>query len=296
MASVGLSEQQHLFEQHRGRLFGIAYRMLGTAADAEDVLQDAWLRWQSADRADVADPGAYLATVVTRLSLTALGSARARREVYVGPWLPEPVDTTADPTLGAENTEALSLAVLLLLERLTPAERAAYVLHEAFDYPFQRIAEVLEVSEANARQLASRARKHITEERRTVATGTQRDHLLAAFLAAAQSGDLEALEATLSEDAVSLSDGGGLVSAARKPVHGRQRVAQLILGVLEKFGQGIETVAVVANGAVAMLGVREGHPVALWTLDIAPDGVRRLMIVMNPHKLERFAASALSHS
>ncbi|MCC6856126.1 MAG: RNA polymerase subunit sigma-24, partial [Microbacteriaceae bacterium] len=193
-------------------------------------------------------------------------------------------------------TEALSLAVLLLLERLTPAERAAYVLHEAFDYPFQRIAEVLEVSEANARQLASRARKHITEERRTVVTGTQRDHLLAAFLTAAQSGDLEALEATLSEDAVSLSDGGGLVSAARKPVHGRQRVAQLILGVLEKFGQGIETVAVVANGAGAMLGVREGHPVALWTLDIAPDGVRRLMIVMNPHKLERFAASALSHS
>ncbi|HOY83084.1 MAG TPA: RNA polymerase subunit sigma-24, partial [Rhodoglobus sp.] len=146
------------------------------------------------------------------------------------------------------------------------------------------------------RQLASRARKHITEERRTVVTGSQRDHLLAAFLAAAQSGDLEALEATLSEDAVSLSDGGGLVSAARKPVHGRQRVARLILGVLEKFGQGIETVAVVANGAVAMLGVREGHPVALWTLDIAPDGVRRLMIVMNPHKLERFAASALSHS
>lgn len=282
------------FQANRGRLFGIAYRMLGTATDAEDVLQDAWLRWQSADRSDVAEPAAYLATIVTRLSLTALDSARARREIYVGPWLPEPVDTTADPTLGAETAEALSLGVLLLLERLTGPERAAYVLREAFEYPFRRIADVLETTEANARQLAARARRHITEERGATVTGTERDRLLGAFLAAAQSGDLAALERTLSADALSLSDGGGVVGAARNPVGGRSKVAHLILGVLEKFAQGIETRPVVANGETAMLATRDGHPVALWNVDFAPDGVRRLLIVLNPEKLAGFAGLSQS--
>lgn len=276
------------FEQQRGRMFGIAYRMLGSAAEAEDVVQDAWLRWQSADRTDVAEPAAYLATVVTRLCLTALDSARARREVYVGPWLPEPVSTADDPAIGAERAEAMSLAVLLLLERLSPGERAAYVLHEAFGYPFARVAEVLEISEGNARQLGSRARAHLDRERGVVVSRADRDRLLALFLAAAERGDLAALEAALSEDVESISDGGGVVNAARKVVRGRERVAQLILAVLEKFGQGIETTAVEANGDLAMLGLRDGHPVALWTVDIGPEGVRRLMIVMNPAKLSRF--------
>jgi len=276
------------FEQHRGRMFGIAYRMLGSASEAEDVVQDAWLRWQSADRADVIEPAAFLATIVTRLSLTALDSARARREVYVGPWLPEPVSTADDPALGAERAEAMSLAVLLLLERLSPAERAAYVLHEAFGYPFARVGEILETSEANARQLGSRARAHLDRERGTVVSRAERDRMLALFLAAAQSGDLAALEAALAEDVVSLSDGGGFVNAARRPVHGRGNVAKLILGVLEKFGEGIVPTPVEVNGELAMLGVRDGHPIALWTVDIAPEGVRRLLIVMNPHKLSRF--------
>ncbi|CAN5570641.1 RNA polymerase sigma-70 factor [soil metagenome] len=280
------------FEQNRGRLFGIAYRMLGSAADAEDIVQDAWLRWQSVT-SPIDNPPAFLATTVTRLSLTALDSARARRESYVGPWLPEPVDTAADHALGAERAEALNLAVLLLLERLTPAERAAYVLHEAFDYPFRQVAELLETSEANARQLGRRAREHIDRERGAVVPRAERERLLALFLAAAQSGDVAALEAALAEDVLSLSDGGGVVSAARKPVHGRERVAHLILGVLEKFGQGIVPVAVEANGELAMLGVRDGHPVALWTVDIGPEGVRRLLIVLNPHKLERFAVSQI---
>lgn len=276
------------FEQQRGRMFGIAYRMLGSAAEAEDIVQEAWLRWQSADRSDVDEPGAYLATVVTRLALTALDSARARREVYVGPWLPEPVSTVGDPTIGAERAEAMSLAVLLLLERLTPPERAAYVLHEAFGYSFRQVADVLDTTEANARQLGSRARAHLDRERGVVVTKVERDRLLAAFLAAAQRGDLAALEATLSHDVESMSDGGGVVSAARKVVQGRERVAVLILGVLEKFAQGIETTAVEANGELAMLGMRDGHPVALWTVDIGPEGVRRLMIVLNPEKLSRF--------
>lgn len=284
-----------VFEQQRPRMFGIAYRMLGLVSEAEDIVQDAWLRWNSTSET-IDNPGAFLATVVTRLSLNALDSARARRETYVGPWLPEPIDTSADPLLGAERAEALSLAVLLLLERLTPAERAAYVLHEAFDYPYARIAEVLETSDANARQLASRARKHIEHERGVVVSRAERTRLLNAFLAAAQSGDVNELERTLAIDASSISDGGGVVGAARRIVGGRDRVAQLLLGVIDKFAQGIVMHPVIANGEPAMLGVRDREPVALWTVDIAPDGVRRVMIMLNPHKLEGFRELALSHS
>ena len=283
-----------IFQSQRGRLFGIAYRMLGSATEAEDVVQEAWLRWQSAGE-EIREPGAFLATVVTRLSLNALDSARARREVYVGPWLPEPVGTADDPALGAERAEALSVAVLLLLERLTPAERAAYVLHEAFDYPFRQVAEVLEISEANARQLGSRARQHIDLERGIVVSPAERERLLAAFLAAALNGDIASLEAALAEDVVSLSDGGGVVNAARKPVVGRERVARFILGIIDKFGQGVVTVPVEANGDVGMLAILDGHPLALWTVDITTEGVRRLLVVMNPSKLESFAELA-SHS
>ena len=161
------------FEQARPRLFGIAYRMLGSATEAEDIVQDAWLRWQGVTD-DVDNPTAYLATITTRLSLTALESARMRRESYIGPWLPEPVDTSADPLLGAERAEALSLAVLLLLERLTGAERAAYVLREAFAYSFRDIAGVLETTEENARQLASRARAHLSRDRDRIGLHPQR--------------------------------------------------------------------------------------------------------------------------
>lgn len=281
------------FQEHRGRMFGIAYRMLGSATEAEDVVQDAWLRWQATDTDAVREPGAFLATVVTRLCLTALDSARARREVYVGPWLPEPIRTDDDPALSAEHAESLSLAVLLLLERLTPTERAVYVLHEAFDYPFRRVAEVLEISEANARQLGSRARKHLDEERGTVATAADRDRLLAAFMAAAEAGDLEGLEELLAADVVAVSDGGGKVLAARKEVHGRERVAQFILGVLDKFGQGMLAVPIELNGQPSVAGVRDGHLEVVWTADVTTDGIRRLLMVLNPEKLERVP---LSHS
>lgn len=284
-----------VFEQVRPRLFGIAYRMLGSVPDAEDVLQDAWLRWDRADRDAVAEPGAYLATVVTRLSIAALTSARAAREAYVGPWLPEPVDTSADPLLGAERAEALSLAVLLLLERLTPAERAAFVLHAAFDYPHDRVAEVLETSVANARQLYSRARKHLEAQRSAPVDPAERARLLGAFLAAAEAGDLAALEGVLASDVVSVSDGGGKVLAARKVVEGPGRVAHFLLGVVDKFARGIEVRFVDVNGETAVLGVRDGQPFALWTVDAAADGIRGVYIVLNPDKLSRFGgASALS--
>jgi RNA polymerase sigma-70 factor (ECF subfamily) len=259
--------------------------MLGTATEADDVVQDAWVRWQGTDRSAVREPAAFLATVVTRLAINALDSARARREVYVGPWLPEPVATEGDPTLGAERAEAMSLAVLLLLERLTPAERAAFVLHEAFDYPYRQIAEVLEIGEANARQLASRARAHLDRERTTEVTPAEQQRLLAAFIAAAQDGDLEALESVLADDVIALSDGGGVVLAARKPVTGPARVANFLLGVLEKYASDIEIVPVELNGGIGFFGLRDGGLMAAWTIEFGDGGIIRWFNVLNPAKL-----------
>lgn len=182
------------FESARSRLFGIARRMLGSAADAEDVLQDVWTRWQSIDRRVVRDPQAFLATTATRLAINVLQSARTRRETCVGPRLPEPVDTSADPELGAERGEALELAVLVLLERLSPTERAAFVLREAFSYPYKDIAEILHVEEANARQLVTRARQHVMDGRRARISSAEQRRLLQKFIAAAQTGDLAGLE------------------------------------------------------------------------------------------------------
>src|SRR5215468_716612 len=178
----------------RTRLFGIAYRMLGTAAEAEDIVQEVWLRWQSADRSVVRDATAFLVTTTVRLAINLAQSARSRRETYIGPWLPEPVDTTADPTLGAERGEALEMAVLILLEKLSPNERAAYVLREAFDYSFRDIADILQLTEANARQLVTRARKHVADERRAQVSAAEHRRFLDAFISAAQNGDITALK------------------------------------------------------------------------------------------------------
>ncbi len=278
------------FEAQRRRLFGIAYRMLGSASDAEDVLQDAWLRWRAVDVGSVREPGAFLATTVTRLCLTALDSARARREVYVGPWLPEPVSTADDPLLGAERAEALSLAVLLLLERLTPAERAAYVLHEAFAYSHRETAEVLGTTEANARQLASRARARLERERGRPVSPAARDRLLGAVLAAARGGDLATLESLLAEDVVAISDGGGAARAARVPVVGRERVARFVLGLFEKYGRDLVVTPVEANGEIAFVGTREGES-TFWTAEVGPEGLRRVLLVRNPAKLARLTAT-----
>jgi RNA polymerase sigma-70 factor (ECF subfamily) len=182
------------FESARPRLFRIAYRMLRSVAEAEDVVQDVWTRWQSTDRGVVRDPQAYLATTTTRLAINVLQSARTRHETYIGPWLPAPVDRSADPGLGAERGEALQVAVLLLLERLSPAERAAYVLREAFNYPYKEIGEVLHVEDANARQLVTRARQHVTAGQRARVSMAEQRRLLDAFMAAAQTGNVADLE------------------------------------------------------------------------------------------------------
>jgi RNA polymerase sigma-70 factor (ECF subfamily) len=186
-----------VFASVRPRLFGIAYRMLGSAAEAEDIVQDVWLRWQSTNRSAVENPPAFLATTTTRLCINLAQSAHTRRETFIGTWLPEPVDTNSDPGLVAERGEALKLAVLVLLEKLSPTERAAYVLREAFDYPYRQIADILQMEEANTRQLVSRARKHIADGRRTPVSSGEQRRLLEAFIAAAQKGDMAALEESL---------------------------------------------------------------------------------------------------
>jgi RNA polymerase sigma-70 factor, ECF subfamily len=188
-AAPPLDAATSVFVGVRPRLLGIAYRMLGSVPEAEDVVQETWIRWQSTDRDVILHPAAFLVTTATRLAITASQSARSRRETYGGPWLPEPIDTSADPGLGAERGEELELAVLLLLERLPPLERAAYVLREAFDHSYAQIADTLHVSEPNARQLASRARKHLAAERRAPVDTAEQRRLLAAFLVAAQAGD-----------------------------------------------------------------------------------------------------------
>jgi RNA polymerase sigma-70 factor (ECF subfamily) len=209
-SAADLTAAAEAFNESRRRLFGIAYRMLGSVADAEDVVQEVWIRWQSADRDGILEPAAFLATITTRLSINVLQSARVRRETYIGPWLPEPVNTEADPSLGAERSEALEFAMLMLLEKLTPTERAAYVLREALDYPYERIAEIVQTSVVSARQLVSRARRHLAEERRTPAPPAEQRRLLEAFLSAAQRGDVTELEALFASDVVRSTDGIGV--------------------------------------------------------------------------------------
>jgi RNA polymerase sigma factor (sigma-70 family) len=266
--------------------------MLGSAADAEDIVQEAWLRWQGTDRTVVEDPPAFLATTTTRLAINTLQSARVRRETYVGPWLPEPVDTSADPMLGAERAEALGFAVLVMLERLTPTERAAYVLREAFAYSYAQICEIVQVSEVAARQLVSRARRHLVGERRREVTPAEQRRLLTAFVSAAQDGDLGGLERLFAEDVVSYSDGGGVVRASKFPVRGRVTVAKFVRAFHTHFWDGVEVVDVDVNGEPAVRLAKDGATFAVLTVVASADGIDQLLWMMNPHKLAAVASRA----
>ncbi|WKX22682.1 MULTISPECIES: RNA polymerase sigma-70 factor [unclassified Streptomyces] len=279
------------FLSARPQLFGIAYRVLGSAAEAEDIVQETWLRWQSTDRSKVHEPTAFLTTVATRLAINVAQSARVRRESYVGPWLPEPVDTTQDPHLGAERAEAVEMAVLLLLEKLNPVERTAYVLRVAFDYPYGRIAEILETSEANTRQLVSRGRKHLAAERKEAVTPTAHRRLLEVFLSAARTGDLSVLEDVLTADVVSYTDGNGMRGASRIPVIGLPHVSRYLVAFAPRFWPQSQVRWVEANGRPAVLVLSGGAAIALLTADISADGIDRLMWVMNPAKLAPYVAS-----
>lgn len=282
----------------RPRLFGIAYRMSGSVSEAEDIVQDVWLRWQNYDRSKVENPAAFLSTTTTRLAINTIQSARARHETYVGPWLPEPVDTSADPALGAERGEALGFAVLLLLEKLSPTERAAYVLRESFDYPYRQIGEIIEVTEANARQLVTRARKHIASESSATVSTSDHRRLLAAFVDAARTGDLEALTALFAADVVSSSDGGGVegVLAARIPIMGDERVAKFVAAFSSHFWSDAQITWVQANGAPSVLLSRDDVPYTLLIATVSRSGIAQLHWVMNPAKLAGFSRHAYGAS
>ncbi|TDD08412.1 RNA polymerase sigma-70 factor [Nonomuraea deserti] len=289
-SSGSLLEAEQAFQAVRGRLFGIAYRMLGSVSEADDLLQEVWIRWQTSDRRNVRNAEAFLATTTTRLAINVLRSARARRETYVGPWLPEPVDTAADPALGAERAEALEVAVLMLLERLTPTERASYVLREAFDHSYERIAEIIGHTPANVRQLVSRARKHLAAEKRASVAASEQRRLLTAFVAAARSGEIAGLEALLAEDVVSYSDGGGAVRASKFPVVGRRRVARYVHAFAGTFWDGVTVEPVEANGHASVRLSHEGRVVAVVTVSVTSDGIDRVLWMMNPSKLAAMAA------
>ncbi|MDQ0894940.1 RNA polymerase sigma-70 factor [Agromyces ramosus] len=291
---ANLDDALAVFEGVRGRLFGIAYRMLGSATEAEDIVQETWLRWQGADRSVVQNAPAFLATATTRLAINALQSARARRETYIGPWLPEPVDTSGDPTLGAERAEALGVAVLVMLERLTPTERAAYVLREAFAYPYDQISQIVQLSEAAARQLVSRARKHLAGERRREVSQQEQRRLLTAFVSAAQTGDLVELERLFAEDVVSYSDGGGVVRASKFPVRSRAVVAKYIRAFHTHFWVGVEITEAEVNGRPSMLLSKEGTTFAVLTVVASTVGIEQVLWMMNPHKLGAVTSRAAS--
>jgi RNA polymerase sigma-70 factor (TIGR02957 family) len=286
-----------VFEEQRPRLFSLAYRMLGSAVDAEDVVQDAWLRWAQAS--DVREPAGFLTTVVTRLCLDVLKSARVRRETYVGPWLPEPVLTTElGPLETVEQREQVSLGALTLLERLTPAERAVCVLRDAFSYPYGEIAAVVGLGEAYCRQLHRRARARLAQDAppRFDVPAEKHLELGAAVFAAAMAGDVGALEALLAQDVVLVSDGGGQASAARRPVVSRDHVARFLVGICAKTAGPIEGDIADLNGAPALLGRVSGELTTVVVAESDGAQVRRLLLVVNPEKLERLAAAVTTEA
>lgn len=281
------------FERHRPRLFALAYRMLGSAAEAEDAVQEAYLRWDASNRAEIRSAEAWLTTILVNLCRSTLDSARARRESYVGPWLPEPVPTgrgELGPLESAEQREMVSLAFLTLMERLTPAERAVFVLREAFGYAHREIADMLELSEANSQQLYRRASQRVREDRPRYDPAPKHARaLLEKFLVAANAGDVAALEAMFAADIVSMADGGANVNAARRAVFGAHRAARYFTWL---FAQEVPDLTVTldeVNGAPAFVARSGGIPVVVATAEFIGDAIAAVHLIVNPDKLEYFA-------
>ena len=275
------------FEEWRSLLFGIAYRMLGSAADAEDVVQDASIRWLRRGDAPIQSARAYLVTIVTRRCLDQLDSARSKRVTYAGPWLPEPV--VVDETAAAEQADSLSLAFLVLLEELTPLERAAYLLHDVFGYTFEEVARSLGRSPAACRQLGARARKHVEERRQRFDADLRHGReLTERFLVACATGDLSGLLSMLSDDVVVWTDGGGKVRAAMRPVVGPYRSSRFLMNVAKRL-HGVPQ-STVLNGQPATVFLEDGVVVAALVLDIMDGSIVGVRAVTNPEKLERLSA------
>jgi RNA polymerase sigma-70 factor (TIGR02957 family) len=282
-----------LYGELRPRAFAIAYQMLGSVSEAEDVVQEAFLRMHQTLQRDepIASPRAYVATLVTRLAIDQLRSARARRERYVGEWLPEPLVTEPTPAEQAETADSLSLAILVLLESLSPMQRAAFLLREVFDYPYTDVAEFIGTDVDSTRHLVARARKHISEQRpRYHASRRERAELAASFFAAAQQGDLAALEALLAQDVALHSDGGGKAPALARPVYGQARVARTVLTGLAGFPRlGLRLQLTEVNGQPGAIAVdASGRLVGVTALDIADGQIQTIHSVVNPDKLRHF--------
>ena len=295
-----MSEPAASFEPNRRRLLGLAYRMLGSMADAEDAVQDAYVRWHGANRDLVSDPKAFLMTTVTRICLDMLTSARARREEYVGPWLPDPViDTSAiAPDTQTELAEDLSIALLLTLDRLSPLERAAFLLHDVFDFSFGEVARAVDRSEAACRQLASRARAHVRDARPRGATGappagvmdSKHAELVSAFVAATTAGDLHALTQLLASDVRVVTDGGGKVTAALNVIEGADRAARFLVGAARKGWRDDYRLRFgTINGLAGVIIDAPAGPVQTTAFEIEDGVVMAIYVVRNPDKLHHLA-------
>ncbi|MFE5287543.1 RNA polymerase sigma-70 factor [Nocardia sp. NPDC056611] len=285
------------FERHRPRLFALAYRMLGSAAEAEDAVQETYLRWHGTDRTDIRSVEAWLTTILVNLCRSWLDSARARRETYVGPWLPEPVPTghgQLGPLESAEQRELVSMAFLALAERLSPTERAVFVLREAFGYAHREIADMLGLTESNAQQVYRRAAHRVHEEKpRFESAPAHARELVEKFLSAAQSGDLAALESMFTADIVALADGGSKVNAAKRPIVGAEKVARYLLGLFGKipsFGADISVAIEEVNAAPAFVVRADGAVLGTISVGFDGDSIASVQLVVNPDKLTYFAS------
>jgi RNA polymerase sigma-70 factor (ECF subfamily) len=294
----GLDDTE-VFEAHRGLLFAVAYRILGSIDDAEDAVQDAWLRWSASPRADVAQPRAYLIRTITTCALNKLRSVRARREAYIGPWLPEPLLTTRAPLTPdtadrAELAESVSVAMLVVLESLTPEERAVFVLREVFGFAHSEIAAAIGRSEAAVRQLAHRAREHVQARRpRFDVDPDQQRAVTQRFLAAAAGGGIDELIAVLAPDVVLLTDGGGKAKAARRPIVGAAKVARFLAAISTQPYMGTEISGMTfelaqINGGPGLL-ITAGRPIAVLTTAVAGGRITAIQLVANPDKLRGIA-------
>jgi RNA polymerase sigma-70 factor (TIGR02957 family) len=291
-----------VFDRYRRLLFGVAYQMLGSVADAEDTVQDAWLRWSAADRSEVTDPRAYLVQVTTRLALDRLRSAQSRRESYVGPWLPEPLLTAPpvasgppapSPDEAAELGEQVSLALLVVLETLSPVERAVFVLREVFGVSAAEVGDILGRSEPAVRQLAHRAREHVEARRPRFDTDRREQReVTERFLAAAAGGDVDSLLAALAPDVVLITDGGGRAKAARRPITGADKVARFLVGIAQQGADipGLRMEVAEVNGWPAIVGWVGAEPFGSISLTLSGERIHQILVVVNPDKLAGLSA------
>jgi RNA polymerase sigma-70 factor, ECF subfamily len=275
---------------HRRLLFGIAYRMLGSVSDAEDMVQETFLRWQQTPQTQVQSPKNYLATTITRLCIDYLRSARVRREQYVGPWLPEPLLTQQDPAEQVELADSLSMAFLVMLERLSPIERAVFLLREVFEYDYPEIAQIVDKTPENCRQILRRSRQHLATERpRFPVSPQQQEQITAQFLAASTQGNLEGLLALLAEDVTLWADGGGQVAAALKPIYGSQKVARFLFAIQQKWLPTAIAELVEINGRTSIL-IRSGNDIhSVMTFEVVEGYIQTIYSVRNPEKLKRLS-------